>query len=393
MTQRAFPILFITATRIGDAVLSSGLIRMLADQIPNARFTIVAGPLAAPLFAHVPGLDRVIVMEKGKGKGHWFKLWRQVRHKKWSLVVDLRGSATALFLRRDKRAIWKKLPGEVVHKVVDAARTLKLEGDPPAPHLYITPDVQALADDLLAPIAGQGEGPILAVGPAANWVGKVWPIERFTQTVAQLLDKDGPMAGGRLLILGGPEDTRMIEELRRASARGRTIDLTGKVDLLTAYACLRRARLFIGNDSGLMHIAAAAGAPTLGLFGPSDERRYATWGDKAVAVRGPRGFDQFLAVDPDLSQAIRHMSDLPVATVVREAKALLIRTEPSAEVSPQEAVVEDTIAEEAAGAEIAPLAEEPAPEPVEASVEEVSPELAVVEEALAEERATERGAS
>lgn len=393
MTQRAFPILFITATRIGDAVLSSGLIRMLADQIPNARFTIVAGPLAAPLFAHVPGLDRVIVMEKGKGKGHWFKLWRQVRHKKWSLVVDLRGSATALFLRRDKRAIWKKLPGEVVHKVVDAARTLKLEGDPPAPHLYITPDVQALADDLLAPIAGQGEGPILAVGPAANWVGKVWPIERFTQTVAQLLDKDGPMAGGRLLILGGPEDTRMIEELRRASARGRTIDLTGKVDLLTAYACLRRARLFIGNDSGLMHIAAAAGAPTLGLFGPSDERRYAPWGDKAVAVRGPRGFDQFLAVDPDLSQAIRHMSDLPVATVVREAKALLIRTEPSAEVSPQEAVVEDTIAEEAAGAEIAPLAEEPAPEPVEASVEEVSPELAVVEEALAEERATERGAS
>jgi len=393
MTQRAFPILFITATRIGDAVLSSGLIRMLADQIPNARFTIVAGPLAAPLFAHVPGLDRVIVMEKGKGKGHWFKLWRQVRHKKWSLVVDLRGSATALFLRRDKRAIWKKLPGEVVHKVVDAARTLKLEGDPPAPHLYITPDVQALADDLLAPIAGQGEGPILAVGPAANWVGKVWPIERFTQTVAQLLDKDGPMAGGRLLILGGPEDTRMIEELRRASARGRTIDLTGKVDLLTAYACLRRARLFIGNDSGLMHIAAAAGAPTLGLFGPSDERRYAPWGDKAVAVRGPRGFDQFLAVDPDLSQAIRHMSDLPVATVVREAKALLIRTEPSAEVSPQEAVVEDTIAEEAAGAEIAPLAEEPAPEPVEASVEEVSPELAVVEEALAEERAAERDAS
>jgi len=358
MTQRAFPILFITATRIGDAVLSSGLIKLLSDQIPNARFTIVAGPLAAPLFAHVPGLDRVIVMEKGKGKGHWFKLWRQVRHKKWGLVVDLRGSATALFLRRDKRAIWKKLPGEVVHKVVDAARTLKLEGDPPAPHLYITPDVQALADDLLA-----GEGPILAVGPASNWVGKVWPIERFTQTVAQLLDKDGPMAGGRLLILGGPDDTRMVEELRMASTRSRTIDLTGKVDLLTAYACLRRARLFIGNDSGLMHIAAAAGTPTLGLFGPSDERRYGPWGENTVAVRGPRSFDQFLAVDPDLSQAIRHMSDLPVATVVREAKALLIRTAPGAEVSPQ----------------------------VEAAVEP-SPEHEVVEEALIEDRELEDAA-
>lgn len=364
MTQRAFPILFITATRIGDAVLSSGLIKMLADQIPNARFTIVAGPLAAPLFAHVPGLDRVIVMEKakGKGKGHWFKLWNQVRHKKWGLVVDLRGSATALFLRRDKRAIWKKLPGEVVHKVVDAARTLKLEGDPPAPHLYITPDVQALADELLGPSGGQGGGPILAVGPASNWVGKVWPIERFIQTAAQLLDKDGPMAGGRLLILGGPDDQRMVEELRMATARGRCIDLTGKVDLLTAYACLKRARLFIGNDSGLMHIAAAAGTPTLGLFGPSDERRYGPWGDKAVAIRGPRSFEQFLAVDPDLSQAIRHMSDLPVATVIREAKALLKRTEPEAEAP-------------------VPVEEEVASEPVE----ETPPQEAVAEEAIAEE--------
>jgi ADP-heptose:LPS heptosyltransferase len=385
MTQRAFPILFITATRIGDAVLSSGLIRMLAEQIPNARFTIVAGPLAAPLFAHVPGLDRVIVMEKGKGKGHWFKLWNQVRHKKWSLIVDLRGSGTALFLRRDKRAIWKKLPGEPIHKVVDAARTLKLEGDPPAPHLYITPDVQALADGLLG-----GEGPILAVGPASNWVGKVWPIERFTQTAAQLLGKDGPMAGGRLLILGGPEDTRMVEELRMASARGRTIDLTGKVDLLTAYACLRRARLFIGNDSGLMHIAAAAGAPTIGLFGPSDERRYAPWGEKAVAVRGPRSFDQFLAIDPDLTQAIRHMSDLPVATVVKAAKALLIRTEPDA--SPQEAVVEAVLADEAVGVEKAPAAEAPVETVVE-TVEEASPQAEVIEDVLAEERVSEPDAS
>jgi ADP-heptose:LPS heptosyltransferase len=347
MTQRAFPILFITATRIGDAVLSSGLLKLLSDQIPNARFTIVAGPLAAPLFAHVPGLDRVIVMEKAKGKGksHWFKLWNQVRHKKWSLVVDLRGSATALFLRREKRAIWKKLPGDVVHKVVDAARTLKLEGDPPAPHLYISPDVQTLADEMLGLNGDQDGGPILAVGPAANWVGKVWPIERFTQTAAQLLDKDGPMAGGRLLILGGPDDTRMVEELRMASARGRTIDLTGKVDLLTAYACLKRARLFIGNDSGLMHIAAAAGTPTIGLFGPSDERRYGPWGDRAEAGRGPRSFDQFMAIDPDLSQAIRHMSDLPVATVVKAAKALLARTELEAEVSPEAVVVEEPVPE------------------------------------------------
>lgn len=342
MTQRAFPILFITATRIGDAVLSSGLIRFLAEQIPNARFTIVSGPLAAPLFAHVPGLDRVIVMEKGKGKGHWFKLWNQVRHRKWGLVVDLRGSGTALFLRREKRAIWKKqIGGEPLHKVIDAARVLKLEGDPPSPHLYITPEVQALADQLLAPRPGEPAGPILAVGPASNWVGKIWPIERFAQTAQQLLGPQGALAGGRLLILGGPGDGRMVEELRMASARGRYVDLTGKVDLLTAYAVLKRADLFIGNDSGLMHIAAAAGVPTIGLFGPSDERRYAPWGPDTRAVRGPRTFDQFLAVDPDLSQAIRHMSDLPVATVVRAAKALLADVKAAKDAAPEVVVEED----------------------------------------------------
>ena len=366
MTQRAFPILFITATRIGDAVLSSGLIQFLADQIPNARFTIVSGPLAAPLFAHVPGLDRVIVMEKGKGKGHWFKLWNQVRHRKWGLVVDLRGSGTAMFLRREKRAIWKKHIGEPIHKVIDAARVLKLEGDPPSPHLYITPEVQALADQLLAPRQGEPDGPILAVGPASNWVGKIWPIERFAQTSQQLLGPQGPLAGGRLLILGGPGDGRMVEELRMASARGRYVDLTGKVDLLTAYAALKRADLFIGNDSGLMHIAAAAGIPTIGLFGPSDERRYGPWGENTVAVRGPRSLDQFLAVDPDLSQAIRHMSDLPVATVVRAAKELLAKVKAGALAQAQAALAEGdaeelAVEDAAVTPELYPVVEDAAP--------------------------------
>ncbi|MBN9319332.1 MAG: ADP-heptose--LPS heptosyltransferase [Caulobacterales bacterium 68-7] len=327
MTARPFPILFITATRIGDAVLSSGLIRKLSDEIPGARFTIVAGPLAAPLFAHVPNLDAVIVMAKEKGGGHWFKLWNRVRKRSWGLVVDLRGSAISSFLSRQRRAVKRKATGQGAHKVVEAAAVLKLD-ETPAPFLFTSPEIEAEADRLLAPGIG-GSGPILAMGPASNWVGKVWPIERFAQTAKRLLGDGGAMAGGRLLILGGPDDVRAVDELRRAIPKDRVIDLTGHVDLLTAYACLKRARLFIGNDSGLMHLAAAAQAPTLGLFGPSDDRLYGPWGDKARALRGPRSFEQFLEVDPDLSQAIRHMSDLPVETVTAAAVDLLHATEPN----------------------------------------------------------------
>src|SRR5262249_15723664 len=122
MAAGSFPILFITATRIGDAVLSSGLIRKLLQEIPNARFTIGAGPAAAPLFEETPRLDEVIVLEKAKDKGHWLRLWSRVRRRQWGLIVDLRGSAISSFLNRKRRAVYRRVPGPAVHKVVEASR-------------------------------------------------------------------------------------------------------------------------------------------------------------------------------------------------------------------------------------------------------------------------------
>ena len=135
MLARSFPILFITSTRIGDAVLSSGLIRKLADEMPDARFTIVAGPLAAPLFENTPNLDALIVMEKRPFEAHWFSLWRQVRKRPWGLVVDLRGSMISSFLKRKRRAVFRRHLHGTEHKVLEAARLLSLEDDPPAPYL------------------------------------------------------------------------------------------------------------------------------------------------------------------------------------------------------------------------------------------------------------------
>jgi ADP-heptose:LPS heptosyltransferase len=330
MASPRFPILFITASRVGDAVLSSGLIRRLADEMPQARFTIVASPLTAPLFRDTPNLDRVIALEKTRLAGHWLKLWRQVRGRRWGLIVDMRGSALARFLTARRRATHRPLPAALapVHKVLEAARVLKLEDDPPAPYLFTSPETEAAADALLA----AGSGPILAIAPAANWAGKTWPAERFAVVAAELLASGGAMADGRLLLLGGPSDRFAAEAVRRVIPRARLVDVVGRVDLLTAYALLKRARLFIGNDSGLMHLAAAAGAPTLGLFGPSDERLYAPWGPKARVLRGPRDFATFKALDPELNQVVCHMFDLPTPWVVAAAKRLL---EDTAEPAPQ----------------------------------------------------------
>ena len=322
--SKGFPILFIASSRIGDAVLASGVIKRLHDEIPGARFTIVAGPLSAPLFADTPNLAQLIVMDKSKGGGHWFKLWSQVRGRNWGLIVDRRGSSIARFLRAKRRAIHRTLPGEPVHKVIEAARLLKVADDPPAPFLFTGPEAEAKADALL----DHGSGPILAIAPAANWVGKTWPAERFALLAVQLMQKGQPFEKGRLLILGGPDDRRAAEPLRRSLPRERWIDLTGQSDLLVAYACLKRARLFVGNDSGLMHMAAAAGAPTVGLFGPSDERLYGPWGEHTRVARGPRSFEQIKAKDPDLNQPVCHMFDLRVETVLEQAKAVFEQSQP-----------------------------------------------------------------
>lgn len=324
MAASRFPILFITSSRIGDAVLSSGLVKRLMDEVPSARFTIVAGPLAAPLFAETPGLDALVSLEKRPLGLHWLDLWSRARRRRWGLIVDLRGSGLSRFLRRRKRAVHHPSAGSA-HKVVESARLLALEDDPPAPFLFTTAKTEARAAALTPDPA-----PILAVAPAANWIGKAWPAERFAQVSRALLGADGVLAGGRLMLVGGPADQGVAQAVKTGMPSARVIDLTGRVDPLTAFACLKRARLFIGNDSGAMHLAAAAGAPTLGLFGPSDERRYAPWDASGAArtgvVRGPRSFEAIKAADPRLDQAICHMLDLAPARVLAAAESLIAKT-------------------------------------------------------------------
>jgi ADP-heptose:LPS heptosyltransferase len=322
MTRAAFPILYIAPSRIGDAVLASGLVRTLVDQVPKARFTFVGSALTAPLFAETPGVERTIVMEKQPLAGHWLELWREVREVKWGLVVDLRGSILSGLLRRSRRAVYAK-PATPAHKVVEAARLLRLEGEPPAPYLYVSDETQARSDLLTA-----GSGPILAIAPAAGWGGKAWPAERFAAVARTLLAPGGSLAGGRLMVLGAWRDRELAHSAAAAAPSERRIDLVGVDDLLVCYGALKHARLFIGNDSGIMHLAAAAGAPTLGLFGPSDETLYRPWGKRAASVRGPRSFADFLAIDPKLDHAVCHMTDLATAKVIQAAEALIARTAP-----------------------------------------------------------------
>jgi ADP-heptose:LPS heptosyltransferase len=264
-------ILFVTATRIGDAVMTTGLLSHLIDRYPGSAITVAAGPAAAPLFEALPGLERLIVVTKRRYAGHWLGLYRAVALKRWDLVVDLRGSILAYLLRAGERRVMAKGDhGE--HRVRQLARLFALE-PPPSPRIWTAPAHERRAAELVPP-----GGPVLAIGPAANWGGKQWRPERFAALAQRLTAAGGMLAGARVAVLAAAHERGQAAPLLAALPEGQVVDLVGRADLLTAAAVLRRATFFIGNDSGIMHLAAAVGTPTLGLFGPSILEHYAPWG-------------------------------------------------------------------------------------------------------------------
>ncbi len=270
-------ILFVTATRVGDAVLSTGLLSYLIDRFPAARFTIAAGPDALPLFEDVPGLERLISVSKRRWSLHWLALYRAVVFQRWRMVVDLRASALAYLLWAGERRTAES-GRRPEHRVRQLGRIFALD-PPPSPKLWLAPHRDGAAARL-APLGG----PVLAIGPAANWRGKEWRAERFAELARRLTGPEGLWPGARVAVLAAPHERPQATPLIASLPPQRCIDLVGKVDLLTAAAVLRHCALFIGNDTGLMHLAAAAGTPTLGLFGPSPIDQYAPWGVHTATV-------------------------------------------------------------------------------------------------------------
>jgi ADP-heptose:LPS heptosyltransferase len=287
-------ILFVTSNRVGDSVLSTGLLDHLIRAHPHGRITVACGPAAEGVFLRMPNLERLIVLEKRRFGRHWLALWAATVGHVWDLVVDIRASALSFVVPARRRAVMRRRPG---HKIVQLAAILKLD-PPPLPVTWTAAADRARAAHLLPP-----GPPVIALGPTANWTGKVWPPERFAELFQALAR--GPLAGARAAVLAGPGAQERALAAPVLAAIPGAIDLAGRLSLAEAAACLARAALFVGNDSGLMHLAAAAGAPTLGLFGPTSAAEYAPAGRRtAVAVADGRRMAE-LTVASALAAATR----------------------------------------------------------------------------------------
>jgi len=154
------------------------------------------------------------------------------------------------------------------------------------------------------------------ISPSANWIGKIWPIDRFSLMIEQL-KKNILFKKAVFLIVGPTEEKKNILPLLREKLE--FFNLVGKTNLAEIFLIMKNCNLFIGNDSGLMHLAAAANIPTIGLFGPSNVNVYHPWGKKTLGVCSPKSPEELMGSESFNSKNCGSlMEDLQVNIVVQK---------------------------------------------------------------------------
>lgn len=311
-------LLFIGNTRLGDAIMSTGLLNDLCKYY-DAKATVVCGKVAAPVFDDCPIVDKVITIKKKNYSLHWINIWKEIRFTRWDIICDLR-STPIIWLVRSKKRIVLRSSGDKEHRIVRLSK-INPTGKKPMPKIWISEQAYVEAKRYINNISG----PFLVIGPTANWAAKVWPTENFALLIQKLLAYK-ELLGAKIILVGGPGEESVGQELISQLKGIKPINLIGKPILATA-AIFSLSKVFIGNDSGLMHLAAATGIPTLGLFGPTDDHLYAPSGKNAMFVRTPESPKELMNI-PDFNHrtSFSLMKTLTVEMVEKRVKDLLQST-------------------------------------------------------------------
>lgn len=290
------PILIIPYMWIGDFVRGHTVVRVLKQRWPNRPIDLLTTSLCAPLVDYMPGVRAGIIWDLPRSR---LALARQ-----WGLAALLKagGYRTALVLPRTwKSAIAPALAriperigfvGEArfglinrwrwgeraLPRFIDKNAALALPEGAPVPANWPVPQLKVPADEALRwrQSNGLGLGRTIALAPGSVGASKRWTY--YPQAAKLLAEK-----GLDVWVVGGPGEKAMAAEIVAAGGRG-VRDLTG-TDLRNGILAMAAASVAISNDSGLMHVAAALGTPTIGIFGPTSPYHWAPLNGLAATVQ------------------------------------------------------------------------------------------------------------
>lgn len=264
-------LLVVTLSNIGDLVLTTPVFEALAATFPGQLIDVIGDARSSALLRAAPYVGEIYNYDKRASLSEHLAFLRRCRARRYELVVDLRTVHLGWLLRARRRLLKRerRVPGR--HAVLAHFSALRpllgAAAEPPPCRIHLEPAAEQRAHDLLSGLPGTRW---LAVAPGANYAGKKWPREAF----ADLLRRAAPDVDA-VVLLGSAQDMADTEYLASVGPPAR--DLAGRTTLLEAAASLARCQAFVGNDSGLGHMAAAVGVPTLTVFGPGDPPRYRPW--------------------------------------------------------------------------------------------------------------------
>ncbi len=303
-------ILFISYTNIGDVVMSTALLNRVLADYPDAKVDVIVGGLGAELFANLPQLGRILTIKKRKHHRHYLDLRRELAHEHYDILIDLRTPFFKFFVNHDRSITFpKRLQAKYAAKVEQlgslwpSARKLEQK-------VWIEPRVMEVVQEKATKI----KRPLVVVGPTANWAGKQWPQKNFKELIEKLSQHDA-YKNATFLLLGAPNERKDIEDLIATVPAAQSLDLVGKTTISESYAWLKMADVFVGHDSGLSHLAAAAGTPSITLFGPMNDKIYAPWSDVNHVVVPPMRTWREVNL-PKKKYLPRVISDITVKTVL-----------------------------------------------------------------------------
>src|SRR5205814_5511388 len=289
------PILIVPYMWIGDFVRGHTVVRVLRQRWPNRPIDMLVTALCAPLVDYMPGVRSGVVWDLPRS--------RLAVTKQWGLAKLLRTGnyGTAFVLPRTwKSALAPTLAGipervgfvgevrfglinrwrwgeKALPRFIDKNAALALPDQEPLPAEWPKPQLRVPAEQVSRwrQANGLGTGPAVALAPGSVGASKRWT---YYPQAARLLVEQGL----DVWVIGGPGEKAIAEDIVTAGG-ARVRDLTGN-DLRNGILAMASASVAISNDSGLMHIAAAIGTPTLGIFGPTSPYLWAPLNGLAATV-------------------------------------------------------------------------------------------------------------
>ena len=302
-------ILYICSNLIGDTILCSGVINHFIDQNKDAKLTFVVGPTAAPLLKNYKNTENIIIFEKRKFNLHWFDILQKTYSTKWDIVIDFRSSAISYILRKNKKYIFKK------HHSIHHIEQLNSSFGFDCSNLFIPTsfDEKNKANDHLDKSYKH-----IVIFPGGNWFPKLWSAENFNVTMKALLDKYDKI---KFILVGSlKEKNKFYNKLIKGIKEDLIIDLFGyNLTLTSAY--MKKSDIFIGNDSGLMHLAVANKLKVISLFGPTDDRVYGPYGGNNIVIRTSESLDYFKSINIDENSS--YMNSIKPEIVLQKCEKIL----------------------------------------------------------------------